>query len=213
MDVLGAISFLLVGLVICYPPIKAILIARKFNVRINLYDAFIHCIRKTASPRLFEAIGIAEENGLQVNPTDLEVHLIAGGNPVNVVEILIKYKSYSEISPKQVFAYDLSNMDFDRFATQLLKAHYVNLKELDFSRFKVDYSAVFKLSPNSLLLNEDSGDLGDCVQHRLQSLAPAWSSTDRQYTENFLKTQVFNEHFWHQEIKAKLISQSIIVND
>ncbi len=68
MDVFGAISILLIGLAIFYLPVKAILIAKRFNVRINLINAFIYCIRKTASPKLFEAIGVAEKNGLQINP-------------------------------------------------------------------------------------------------------------------------------------------------
>ncbi len=138
--------------------------------------------------------------------------MITGGNPVVVAETLNRYKEYDDISPKQIFAYDLAEKDFDTFASRLLKTHSLSLERLDFSRFKIDYKAVFKLSPDSLLLIEGNGDLGDIVKYRLKSLAPAWNSADRQYTENFLKTQIFNEYFWRQEIKAKLISQSITIN-
>ncbi|MCE7996759.1 MAG: hypothetical protein HEP71_32665 [Roseivirga sp.] len=206
------ITLLLLCCLICYTPVKAILAARKFNVRLSLHEAFMLAIRKTASKQLFKAISIAEKSELNLNRSDLEVHLIAGGNPVNVVETLAKYKSHSEISPKEVFAYDLSKMDFEPFATRLIKTHHVNLVELAFSIFKIDYKAAFKLSTDSHLLNPESHSLESHVKHKLEQLSQVWSSTDMQYTENFLKTQVFNDHFWGQEIKAKLISQSIIVH-
>lgn len=211
MGVFAAVTSLLIVSLILYLPVQAIIRAKKYNVQITLYDAFLMGIRKTALPELFQAISEAQKHALNLNLSDLEVHLIAGGNPVNVVETLIKYKSYTEILPKQVFAYDLSKMDFDAFASQLIKTHNVSLTDIAFSVFKVDYKAIFKLSPDSPLLNSAGDHMEHLVKNRLKQLSGSWNSADRQYTENFLKTQVFNEFFWSQEIKAKLISQKLTV--
>lgn len=211
MDVFAAVTSLLIASLILYLPLQVIKRAKKYNVQITLYDACLMGIRKTASPKVFQAISEAQKHAINLSLSDLEVHLIAGGDPVNVVKTLIKYKSYAEISPKQVFAYDLSKMDFDAFASQLIKTHSVNLTDIAFSVFKIDYKAIFKLSPDSPLLNSVSDHVEHIVKHRLEQLSGAWNSADRQYTEIFLKTQVFNDFFWNQEIKAKLISQKLTV--
>ncbi len=211
MDVFVAISFLIMASLILYRPIQALIRARKHGVKISFYDASLMGIRNTASPELFQAMAAAEKHNIDLNLSDLEVHLLAGGSPSRVIETLIKYKDYSEITPKQVIAYDLSSMDFDTYASKLVKTHKVSIQKQGFSIFEIDYKAVFKLSSESLLLNSESDAATDLIQHRLQELSRSWGSKDRQYTENFLKTQVFNDFFWDQEIKARLIYQELTV--
>lgn len=70
---------------------------KKRGIRLTFSEICSFSIRKTLKPELLDALELADKNKFLVKPHYFEAHMIAGGNPYELMKIIIDGKSQGEI--------------------------------------------------------------------------------------------------------------------
>jgi uncharacterized protein YqfA (UPF0365 family) len=95
-----------------FVPINLWITAIFSGVRVGLFELVFMRIRKVPPGIIVRELITANKAGLQVTPTDLETHYLAGGNVPNVIRALISAdKANIKLSFKQATAIDLAGRD------------------------------------------------------------------------------------------------------
>ena len=95
-----------------FVPINLWITAIFSGVRVGLFELVFMRIRKVPPGVIVRELITANKAGLQVTPTDLETHFLAGGNVPNVIRALISAdKANINLSFKQATAIDLAGRD------------------------------------------------------------------------------------------------------
>ena len=81
----------------------------KLQIPISWAQVFFMSIRKTIKDELCEAIELSAKAGLSTSIKQLETHLLAGGDPNNLIELILESrKRGKQITYTQAAAIDLA---------------------------------------------------------------------------------------------------------
>lgn len=70
---------------------------KKRGIRLTFSELCSMSIRKTLKPELLDALELADQNKFLVKPHYFEAHLIAGGDPYQLMKIIIEGKAQGEV--------------------------------------------------------------------------------------------------------------------
>ena len=95
----------------------------KRGIRLSLTELASMSIRKTLNDEMLEALELADDNKFYVKPFYLEQHLIHGGNPRRLIQIIVNGKAEGEvISFKEAASMDLGDITLDEARKLYAKA-------------------------------------------------------------------------------------------
>lgn len=69
---------------------------KKRGIRLSFSEICSFSIRKTLKPELLDALELADQHKFLVKPHYFEAHMIAGGNPYDLMKIIIEGKENGE---------------------------------------------------------------------------------------------------------------------
>ena len=153
-------------------------------------------IRKAATPQVLQALGIAQKHGLEVTATQLEVHHLAGGNPLKVVEVMLKYKDRPELTFKQLSMIDLSGEDLEEMIAKGNGPMTIDLFKIHIGTYYIDIKAELR----SVYLNGASStrklDLESMIKHKLRLAEEPLTKMNYEMAAEYVENQVFGDGFW-----------------
>jgi len=79
----------------------------------TLFTQIIYSRAGTLNASVFEAIAIATHHQIPIANKEIEMHYLAGGDPVRVVTLFAKYKDQPDLTWLQLTAMDLSKVDIE----------------------------------------------------------------------------------------------------
>ncbi|MGB3181495.1 MAG: flotillin-like FloA family protein [Cyclobacteriaceae bacterium] len=205
--IFGAIFFLFL-----LPSVLLILKARKQGASVSFTEATTMRFRKTASEKLFKAIGIARKNNLNIKVATIETHVLAGGNPVNLVNGMVEIKendlpvTYSELA-----AIDLSGQDISEVLKKTYKVHEVNLSSVPFHDLTISLVAKFRYGSLAAFASSEEATIEDRIKKKLDLFANTWDGDNAEKASRFLKVMIFTDDYWQKVLLAECIEQNIEV--
>jgi uncharacterized protein YqfA (UPF0365 family) len=117
MQTMSLLVLFVIGVVVLivflyFVPINLWITAIFTGVKVGLFELVFMRIRKVPPGVIVRELITASKAGLQVTPTDLETHYLAGGNVPNVIRALISAdKANIKLTFKQATAIDLAGRD------------------------------------------------------------------------------------------------------
>lgn len=114
MEMLVIIGLIIVGFFILmyFVPLNLWITAVFSGVKVGLFDLVFMRIRKVPPRIIVESLITATKSGLQVTPSELETHFLAGGNVRSVIKALISaHMANIPLSFQQAAAIDLAGRD------------------------------------------------------------------------------------------------------
>ncbi|TAG55737.1 MAG: UPF0365 family protein [Cytophagales bacterium] len=114
MEMLIFIGLIIIGFFILmyFVPLNLWITAVFSGVKVGLFDLVFMRIRKVPPRIIVESLITATKSGLQVTPSELETHFLAGGNVRSVIKALISaHMANIPLSFQQAAAIDLAGRD------------------------------------------------------------------------------------------------------
>lgn len=114
MEMLIVVALVIIGFFILmyFVPLNLWITAVFSGVKVGLFDLVFMRIRKVPPRIIVESLITATKSGLQVTPSELETHFLAGGNVRSVIKALISaHMANIPLSFQQAAAIDLAGRD------------------------------------------------------------------------------------------------------
>ena len=163
---------------------------------IPILELVFMSIRKAATWQVLKALGMAQKHGLEVTASQLEVHHLAGGDPLKVVEVMLKYKDRPELTFKQLSIIDLQGDDLEEALSKASGPIKLQLYKIPVGGFYVDMQAEIR---SVYLLNIGStqvSDIESMVKHTLRLAEGQLTGASYHEASEMLEHKVFGEDFW-----------------
>jgi len=187
--------------------------AKMQGAEISFKEALGINIRKNSKKSLFKALALTQNENVNLQLVDLEAHLLAGGNPLIVVQTLIKHKDNKDVNFQMLTALDIMGKNIEEIIKNGTEKHTITIKDLDFRTFKIDLWAEFKYGIS--IAFKDENELGNGIQGRIEekltSVAMDWTSNDPISSQNFIRNNILNTEYWEKVLGVQLIQQNLIL--
>ncbi len=182
------------------------------SAKISLKESWGLYLRKSVSKALFQALAIAQKNNLSVSLEQIERHVLCGGNPIKLMNVLARNPTNQEITFQSLSAIDLAGKDVEQAITFSQTVHEIHIKNYSLGLFKVDYHASYKLGLYAVFNNPDLKDFEKKIEEKLALFASSWDSNDAIYTKKIIQTNILNTEYWGKGLNAYLINHSLDIS-
>ncbi|MGQ1788553.1 flotillin-like FloA family protein, partial [Saccharicrinis sp. GN24d3] len=187
--------------------------AWKHGANISFKEALGINVRKNSKKKLFKALALTQKQNLDLKLSDLEAHLLAGGDPQKVVQTFIDNKDKKGVTYQILTALDIMGKDINEVIHKGTEIHTLTIKDLDFRTFKIDLWAEFKYGIGIAFWEEgtNSNGIQEKIKEKLTAVAMDWTSTDPISSQNFIRNNILNTEYWENVLGVQLIQQNLML--
>ena len=150
-------------------------------------------IRKAANGQVLKALGMAQKHGLEVTASQLEVHHLAGGNPLKVVEVMLKHKDRPELTFKQLSMIDLSGRDLEEMIAKGSGPVSLELIKIKMGGYYIDIKAELMSTYLGGASAARKSDLESMIKHKLRLAEEPLTKMNHLMATAFVERQVFGD--------------------
>lgn len=179
--------------------------------RITLGDAWKLYSRKSAKKPVLQALSVAQKNDLPITLEQIEIHWLAGGDPIKIMNILANNSGNKQITFQILSTIDLAGQDIEQAIVACTKTYTVDIKDFKINSFILDYQANYKLGLFSVFSENDSTTIEQKIKKKLSSFASTWDSNDPINTQVFLQSNILTMEYWERVLNVQLIDQNLQV--
>ena len=165
-------------------------------------------LRRSAKTSVFKAIALAQKHQLGLSASDLEVHYLAGGRPLKVIEVLVLHKNEPHIDFNTLRNADLQGEDLESFIKQGSGPVAIDLFKLPMATYYVDVRAdLVAMQPHKPNESEIK-EIEAGVKRKLALSANQLQGLSYLETQKRLEEEVLNADFWQRQglqLKSQMI--------
>ncbi len=187
--------------------------AKRHGADISFKEALGINVRKNSKKKLFVALALIQKQNLNLNITDLEAHLLVGGDPQKVVQAFINNKDKKGVTYQTLTSLDIIGKDIDKAIQKGTEIHTLTIRDIDFRTFRIELWAEFKYGINVAFGDEVvmSNGIQERILEKLTLVANDWTSNDAISTQNFIRNNILNTECWENVLGVQLIQQKLIL--
>lgn len=182
------------------------------GAKIGLMEAFQLLSRQSTDKEFLKAIALDQSNDLGIGITRLETHLLAGGDPMEVMEALLLAKEIGmEFDFGQLSALQLGGKDLLMAVNRTKEVVNLEITGFELNNLRLDYHAQYRFGIGSVYREPNPSDIERKIRDRLKSFAEDWTIKDSTNTQNFLLKNILNAEYWEKIIGVQLIQHYLEV--
>ena len=201
--------FFLLSLFFVSPLLVVQLKAKSQGAKISLKEAFGYYNRKTAKKSIFRAISVNQDEGLNIDPIQLETHFLSGGNPELLINAWLKFKDQKGITFQMLSAVDLAYRNLNELIESGIEEHKIQISKYDTPNFSVNLKVRFFYPLGARQKKLPIESIEKEIKQKLHQFGLKWGSTNIEETKEFLIRNEFNSDYWTNILCLNLVEQKI----
>ncbi|MEH0155074.1 flotillin-like FloA family protein [Limibacter armeniacum] len=198
-------------LMLFLPTIAFMLKARRYGAKFTIYEALLRAFRKINYEKLFKALAVVQNEGLDIKLTELETHLYAGGNPEMVVIAFLKYRNHPVVNFTILTVFDLMGKNVLEIAENGIPEYELKIIGHKVGRVQVNYSVKFMAKLYDLEYKVQLDVIENEIIQKLEQSSWQWDFQDKQRTKEFILSNVLTKSYWDDILCLNLIEQRVFV--
>jgi len=183
-----------------------------FGAEISWMQAFQLLSRQSTDKEFLKSIALDQGNNLEIGITPLETHLLAGGDPLVVVEALILAREIGmELDFGQLSTIELAGKNPLEAVEKTKEVVTMEISNFKIKDFEIEYHAQYRFGIGRIFGEHASGEIEDNVKKRLDSFGRDWDHQDASKTQNFLLRHILNPEYWEKVVGVQLVQHYLEV--
>ncbi len=210
--------FFAIGLVLISPVLINIVKAKKMGFWLSFNEAMGLTFRKSFNNNLIEAYSLSRSNKLGITLIDLEVHMLANGNPLKSIQSLLYAKEKNvQISWEEITIADLTDKDVFKIidtASEIFKVKINNIvhRSSNNKQLKVVYQGEFNVSYKAAFFDTlNKSKIEKEILPVISKYLDYSTNEDLVSSSKIIVETIINVRFWESR-GLSLISQSLTIH-